>query len=267
MATSGFEKVSGTADLTMSIQGGGSSQAAIMKSLSGSGTFKVLNGQLIGIDAANLLTGVDQALVSKQLPLGAAGGIGGTTDFNDLDGTFSMSQGRANVNRFQVQSRTLFMDAEGVIDVGDQNIDFRMRPMLSQGSDVAQFGIPIRFSGKFGQAKAGLDSSFLSQIIQAQAKQKARDLITDQVGGQLGGVLGGVLGGGSSAPQSGTSPGSSSPLSGLGLPIPGLGSPQPSQAPSQQQPRQEAPPPPPQPEEQIEDALKGLFGKKKKKKN
>ena len=266
MATSGFEKVSGTADLTMSIQGGGSSQAAIMKSLSGSGTFKVLNGQLIGIDAANLLTGVDQALVSKQLPLGAAGGIGGTTDFNDLDGTFSMSQGRANVNRFQVQSRTLFMDAEGVIDVGDQNIDFRMRPMLSQGSDVAQFGIPIRFSGKFGQAKAGLDSSFLSQIIQAQAKQKARDLITDQVGGQLGGVLGGVLGGGSSAPQSGTSPGSSSPLSGLGLPIPGLGSPQPSQAPSQQQPRQEAPPPP-QPEEQIEDALKGLFGKKKKKKN
>ena len=263
MATSGFEKVSGTADLTMSIQGNGRSQDAIMKSLSGSGTFKVLNGQLLGIDAANLLSGVDQALVSRQLPLGAASGIGGSTDFNDLDGTFSMSQGRANVNQFQVQSRTLFMDAEGVIDVGNQNIDFRMRPMLSEGSDVAQVGIPLRFSGKFGQAKPGLDSSFLSQIIQAKAAKKARDLITDQVGGQLGGVLGGVLGGGSTAPQSGTASGSSSPLSGLGLPIPGLGTQQPSTAPSQQQ-TQEAPPPPPQPEEQIEDALKSIFGKKKK---
>lgn len=261
MATSGFEKVTGTADLTMSIQGSGHSQDAIMKSLSGSGTFNVLNGQLLGIDAANLLTGVDQALVSKQLPLGAASGIGGSTDFNDLNGSFSVSQGRANVNKFQVQSRTLFMDAEGVIDVGNQEIDFSMRPMLSEGSDVAQFGIPIRFSGKFGQAKAGLDSRFLGQIVQARAKQKARDLVKDQVGGQLGGILGNVIGGDSSATQPGDSNGNSSPLSGLGLPIPGLGTEQPATPPSQQQ--QEAPPP--QPEEQIEDALKGLFKKKKKK--
>ena len=265
MATSGFEKVSGTADLSMSINGSGSSQDAIMKSLSGSGTFNVRNGQIIGINASNLLSGVDQALVSRQLPLGAASGIGGSTDFNDLDGSFSVSQGRANVNKFQVQSSSFFMDAEGVIDIGNQDIDFSMRPMLSEGSDIAQFGIPIRFNGKFGQAKAGLDSRFLGQIIQAQATQKARDLITDQVGGQLGGVLGGVLGGGSSAQQSGAATSGSSPLSGLGLPIPGLGGSQPSTAPSQQQ-QQEATPPAPSAEEQIEDAFKGLFKKKKKKK-
>jgi len=267
MATSGFEKVTGTADLSMSINGSGRSQDAIMKNLSGSGNFRVLNGRIIGIDASNLLSGVDQALVSRQLPLGAASGVGGSTDFNDLDGTFSMNQGVATVNKFQVQSRTLFMDAEGIIDMGNQNIDFSMRPSLSEGSDIAQFGIPIRFNGKFGQAKAGLDDRFLGQIIQAQAAKKARDLIQDQVGGQLGGILGGVIGGGSSAPQSETATGSSNPLSGLGLPIPGLGGQQPSttpQQPSTSQPETPPPPPPPSPEQQLEDAFKGLFGKKKK---
>ena len=261
MATSGFEKVSGTADLTMSIQGSGRSQDAIMKSLSGSGSFNILNGQLIGIDASNLLSGVDQALVSKQLPLGAASGIGGTTDFNDLDGTFSMSQGRATVNKFQVQSRTLFMDAEGVIDMGNQDIDFRMRPMLSEGSNVAQFGIPIRFSGKFGQARPGLDSNFLTQIVQAKATQAARNAITDRVSGPLGNIIGGALGGGSSAPQESTTS-SSNPLSGLGLPIPGLEPQQPTTRPTEEG---ATPPPEPKPEEQLEEVFKGLFGKKKKK--
>jgi len=268
MATSGFEKVSGTADLSMTINGSGRSQDAIMKSLSGSGNFKVLNGQIIGVDASNLLSGVDQALISKQLPLGAASGIGGSTNFDDLNGTFSMSQGVANVNQFQVQSNTFFMTAEGIIDMGNQNIDFSMRPMLSEGSSIAQVGIPIRFNGKFGQAKAGLDSRFLNEIIKAKATQAARNAITDRVGGQLGGVLGGILGGGSSSttPQSSTST-SRNPLSGLGLPIPGLGGQQQqptTQSPSSSSQQQEAPPPPPSPEEQIEDAFKGLFGKKKK---
>jgi len=266
MATSGFEKVSGIADLTMTINGAGRSQDAIMRSLNGSGNFTVKNGQMIGIDASNLLSGVDQAVVSRQLPLGAASGIGGSTDFNDLDGRFSVRQGVANVSAFQVQSRTLYMDAEGTIDLGNQNVDFSMRPKLSEGSDIAQFGIPLRFSGKFGQAKPGLDSRFLGQIIKAKAAKKASKLITDNVGGQLGGILGGVIGSGSNAPQteSAATSSGSSPLSGLGNIIPGLGGQQ--QQPTAPNTEQATPPPPPapKPEEQIEDALKSLFGKKKK---
>jgi len=158
------------------------------------------------------------------------------------------------------------MDAEGTIDLGNQNVDFSMRPKLSEGSDIAQFGIPLRFSGKFGQAKPGLDSRFLGQIIKAKAAKKASKLITDNVGGQLGGILGGVIGSGSNAPQteSAATSSGSSPLSGLGNIIPGLGGQQ--QQPTAPNTEQATPPPPPapKPEEQIEDALKSLFGKKKK---
>ncbi len=257
MATSGFEKVSGTADLTLSVNGSGTSQDAIMKSLSGSGVFKVLNGQLLGIEASSLLSGVDQALVNKQLPLGAASGIGGSTDFNDLDGSFSVNQGRATVNEFQVQSRTFFMNAEGVIDVGNQNLDFRMRPMLSKGSNIAQFGIPIQFRGKFGQAKPGLDSDFLGRIVKAKAADAARSAITDRVSGPLGSIISGAIGGGSDASE--TSEPVDTELESKDLVL------------SPTKPREEATTAPKKPEEQIEDqigdALKGLFGKKKKTSN
>ena len=254
MASAGFEKVTGTSDVTISFNGQGQSQAEIMKSLSGDGIFKVLKGQLMGLDVGTLLSGVDQALATRQIPNGL--GLGKTTDFNDIDGKFSLRNGRASLSGFQLKSGALLMDAEGAIDIGQQTIDIGIRPKLSDGSDLAEFGIPLRFTGGFGQTSPKLDTDLLGDIATAKARKAAGDKIKDRLGGPLGGILGGVI--------SGETPSSSTPT-------PETETPQtdpPTEDSAEETDVETAEPDATQvdsPEEQIENALKDLFGRKKKK--
>jgi AsmA protein len=202
MAMGGFDKVTGTSDFNVEITGGGNSQAAIMKSLTGAGEFQAINGQLLGINAETLLTGIDGAITNRALPAGL--GLGQTTDFRDVIGGFSISEGRVSLRTFQLQSGALFMEGAGEIDLGNQTLDVGIRPKLNSGSDVASFGVPLRFSGAFGQARPGLDTDMLGQIAQAKARKSAGDAVKDRVGGTLGSILGGVIGGQSDTPSSDT---------------------------------------------------------------
>lgn len=198
-ALGGFDKVTGTSNFTVNLNGGGQSQADIMRSLTGSGAYDAINGKLLGLDAAALLTGIDSAIASRQLPQGL--GLGQTTDFNDVEGKFSISNGRVQLGTFQLQSGTLSMEGDGLIDLGGQAMDIGIRPKLNEGSDVASFGVPLRFSGSFGQAKAGLDTNMLTQIATAKARQSAGNKVKEQLGGPLGSILGGVIGGGRNTPE------------------------------------------------------------------
>lgn len=255
MASAGFEKVTGTSDFSMFFTGQGQSQAEIMKSLSGDGVFKVIKGQLLGLDAGTLLAGVDQAITTRQLPQGI--GLGKTTDFNDINSKFSLQNGRATISGFQLQSGDLLMDADGAIDIGQQTIDIGIRPKLTSGSDLAGFGIPLRFTGGFGQAKAKLDTDLLGDIATARARKAAGDKVKDRLGGPLGNIFGGLIGGDTPvnepttdpAPQEGNVPIKSSEED-IGTN---------NEAVDPESPETETP------EEQIGNALKDLFGSKKKK--
>jgi len=248
MASAGFEKVTGTSDVVLSFSGRGQSQDQIMKSLSGNGIFKVLNGQLMGLDAGALLSGVDTALTQRQLPEGL--GLGKTTDFKDIDGKFSLNNGRATLTGFQLQSGSFFIDATGAVDIGEQTLDIGLHPKLTGGSDLAQFGIPLRFTGGFGSAKAGLDTSFLGDIAKAKARQKAGGAVRDNLGGTLGNILGGVIGG--ETPQTDASEDNDTATE--------TGENVSPDTDSETKPNESE-----TPEDQIESALKDLFGRKKKK--
>ena len=285
-ATGGFDKVAGHADFNLSITGSGSSQADIMRNLNGDGTFTMLHGQLLGIDAESMISGFDQALTNRQLPAGI--GLGNSTNFEDLNGTFTVRNGVATIARYQLTSGNLIMQGDGEIDLGNQTLDIGFRPKLQGGSNVAGIGVPLRFSGKFGQAKAGLDSGALTDLATARARDIAAKEIRDRIGGSLGGALGGfvggntqgssqspdiggtlggLLGGGSQgSTQSGTT--SNSGLGGVvGGILGGRSSGTVQNPPSQTQAPTQAPEPEQTQEEKAEEelkkAFKGLFGKKK----
>ncbi len=256
-ASGGFDKITGTSDLTMSFTGSGQSQAEIMKSLSGDGIFKIVKGQLLGLDADSLLTGVEQAITSRALPSQGLG-LGGTTDFNDIDSRFSLSNGRATLSGFSLKSGGFSMDADGSIDIGQQTIDIGIRPKLAGTSELANFGVPLRFTGGFGKAKAGLDSDFLGEIAKAKARDKASSLVQDRLGDSpVGNILSGVLGGNrSSTPDEVAQPETESTTE---------GGTEPATPPAGNTPPEEKEPE--TLEDVGEDLLKGLFGKKKKKEN
>jgi len=273
-AVAGFTQATGQADTKISFKGQGRSQAEIMKSLTGDGGFNMINGSLQGIDTTEFLTGLDTALTSRSLPGGI--GAGKITKFNDLIAGFSMENGVATVQNFTINGPQFTVEGGGQVDLGSQTIDFQFlpKPTGTRATGLAQYGIPLRFSGRFGNASAGLDTDFLGRIVAAQAQERAANLVKDQVGGTLGGVLGGVLGGTQTqadpTAQPSTSNGAAqsqpSPEDAIGGLVNGLlGTKKPTQ-PSKSQPAQ-TPKDAPKPEPKLEDQILDLFGKKKKKKD
>lgn len=273
-AVAGFTKATGQADTKISFTGQGISQAQIMKSLTGNGGFNVANGSLQGIDTSEFLSGLDSALTSRSLPGGI--GIGKVTKFSDLVAGFSMENGVAKVQTFTINGPQFIVEGGGQVDLGNQTIDFKFlpKPTGSQATGLAQYGIPLRFSGPFGSASAGLDTEFLGRIVAAQAQQRAADLVKDQVGKQLdgsvGGILGGVLGGGDASSGASSQQGSQpSTQDAIGSALGGLlGSRSRTQQPTPPAPAPEgqAPAPAQTPAApKIEDQIFDIFGKRDKK--
>jgi len=289
-SVAGFTQAKGDLGSLFKISGQGTSQAAIMKSLNGEGNFKLLDGEINGVDLPTLLTGLDQAFTSRSLPSGI--GPSHTTKFSDISGLVSINNGVASINQFSLTGLGVLAEGRGQIDLGNQRVDFSLRPRLTgkNVNDLASFGIPIKVQGNFGNAKVGLDTDMIGNIVAERARAKAASLITDQIGGSAGGILGGVIGGSSSGTQGGSvgsllggvvgassprtqTPGTQTSGTQTGTPrnteevvgglLGGLLGGQQAPAPTQSgTPPQTAPKEP-----SVEDALIGLFGKKKKKKS
>lgn len=255
-AVAGFSRVKGEGATLLDVQGQGRSQAAIMKSLNGKGDFKLLDGEIQGIDLQAFMTGLDQALKSRSLP----GGIGQqyVTKFQDITGLFKIENGVAKINQFNLGGFGVTAQGAGQIDLGGQSVDFSLRPRLTteKAGNLAGFGIPIKLKGGFGSVSAGLDTDLLGEIVAAQAKARLQKELTNQVGGQAGSIIGGILGGGQSKPSTGgnteTQPTSPEDIIGSIL-----GSRKPTEGEDKKAEEEKEP--------TVEDALLDLFGPKKKK--
>ena len=191
-AAAGFTKLTGRTGTAMKIRGQGRSQAEIMRSLNGDGNFELAEGVVSGIDLEQFVTGLDSAFTQRALPAGIGSNF--STPYERLNGLFSIDNGVVTIGKFALNANTARAEGGGKLDIGNQSVDFSLRPRLVGGKGLAGFGIPIRLSGKFGSISAGLDTNLLGDIVAARAKAELQNQLTDKVGGGLGGVLGSVLG-------------------------------------------------------------------------
>ena len=268
-SAAGFTQAQGELGSSFKITGRGTSQAAIMKSLNGAGDFNLVDGQISGVDLSALLTGLDQALTSRTIPSGI--GPSHITKFKDLAGLVKIENGVASINKFSLQGLGVLAEGSGQIDLGNQSIDFGLRPRLTgeSASNIAAFGIPIEIKGGFGAVKVGLDTNMLGQIAEQRARAEASKLIKNQVGGTVGDILGGVVGGTSnrtSAPQGETTePKKTEDV--VGDILGGLlgGNKAATEGASEPTTTNDTPEAPQAKEPSVEDAILGIFGNKKKK--
>lgn len=257
-AVAGFTNATGATGTSLKFSGQGRTQAEIMKSLSGQGDFKIVDGKISGVDLQALMSGLDQAFASKTLP----GGIGASqvTQFKDIVGLFEIEKGVASINKFSLQGLGVMAEGSGALDLGAQKIDFNLRPRLTgkSASDLASFGIPIRVQGGFGDVKVGLDTEMVAKIAAERARLKAGELIEKEVGGALGGILGGVVGGQKAPAEAAPNEAPVSPETSVGAPqspatVPAPATPQDA---LKNQAEQKA-------EEAVKGLIGGIFGSKK----
>ncbi len=172
----GFDKIAGRGRLTVSLIGQGASQAAIMRSLRGTAAFNFNDGQLKGMNLAQVARTIQSALGGAQASGGAA------TDFAEMSATFQIAGGVAATDNVRLLNPFVRLEGQGVIDIGGQSIDMRIAPravnsMQGQGGNaaVAGLGIPFRLSGPWSSV------SFAPAL---------GDVVQNELRARIGGIMG-----------------------------------------------------------------------------
>ena len=176
----------GLGSLKFDFSASGDSQAAIMRSIDGSGGFDLANGALKGVNIAKMVRAVSEFQsgfnpAALQNAVAAARGPDEQTDFSQFLSEFNITNGLVNTPTISLTGQYLTMTGAGVINLPNQTIDLRLAPRATTTAD-GQGGrtatIPVRIGGTFAQPTIGIDAE---SLIRSGAEGTLRDLV-DQIG-------------------------------------------------------------------------------------
>jgi AsmA protein len=191
-AAAGFDRLAGTGALDLNLAATGNSPAAIMNSLSGQGGFNFADGAIVGVNLAQVIRTVQQAIQTGSLPSGFSESQ--QTDFTALTGSLNIQNGVARNLDLAMLSPLLRVEGTGQVNLGAQEIEYRITPravqqLTGQGGDLDLQGlaVPIRIRGGFNNVSVAVDFESV-----------ARDLVRARAGTLIGGDLGRALGEGQS---------------------------------------------------------------------
>ncbi len=183
----GFDRIAGRGRLTASLVGQGASQAAIMRSLRGTAAFNFNDGELKGVNLAQVARTVQAALS------GQAVGEAASTDFAELSSTFTVADGVMATDNLRLLNPFVRLEGQGLVNIGAQTIDMRIAPRAvnsaqGQGGDatIAGLGIPFRISGPWSRVSF---RPAVEEIVQNQLRDILNRQGEDNPLGRLGEAL------------------------------------------------------------------------------
>ncbi|MCA0871256.1 AsmA family protein [Seohaeicola saemankumensis] len=171
----GYRRLSGKADGTLNFLGVGQSMDAIMRSLSGSGSLKMGQGVISGLDLDRLM--------------GSGTGAGGTTVFDSLTGTFTMASGNLQNDDLLMSLKNFRVDGAGRIGLGTRDIDYLFTPVALRARSGQGIAIPVSVKGPWSKPKirADLEAATKADLeakqdeIEAEAKEKLREKLSEEL--------------------------------------------------------------------------------------
>ena len=182
------DRLLGLGGLKLNFSASGASQAAIMNSIDGDGSFDLADGALKGFNIAKLVRaaasfqeGFNPAAAADAIS--KARGPDETTDFSQFLSNFTMRNGQVSAPRISLTGPYLTMSGLGAVNLPNQTVDISLSPRASTSIDGAEgrtIAIPLRITGTFSQPKVAIDAE---KLVRGRVESGVRDLI--------GGVLGG----------------------------------------------------------------------------
>ena len=183
----GFDRIAGRGRLTASLVGQGVSQAAIMRSLRGNASFNFNDGELKGVNLAQVARTIQAALS------GQAVGAAASTDFAELSSTFTVADGVMATDNLRLLNPYVRLEGQGLVNIGAQTIDMRIAPRAvnnaqGQGGDasVAGLGVPFRISGPWSHVQFRVA---IEEVVQNQLRDILNRQGEDNPLGRLGDAL------------------------------------------------------------------------------
>ncbi len=173
LAAAQFDRLIGDGGFNLDLTASGSSPAAIMNSLSGTGGFEFNDGAIKGVNLAQMIRTVQTALQNRALPTAFAESE--QTDFSSLGGTFTVTNGVVSNQDLQMLSPLLRVLGDGRIDLGAHSIDYRLTPravqsLTGQGGqlDLQGLEVPVRLQGGFNNVSARIDFEAVARNLLSQ---------------------------------------------------------------------------------------------------
>ncbi len=170
--TLGVNRIAGTCSLTFSVTTRGDTPNAIMHGLNGRGAITFVNGRVHGVDLAHVARTIQTALSGKATSARAS------TDFTEMGGTFTITNGVLANKDFHLLSPFIRMNGAGHIDLGERTIDFRVEPkavasIKGQGGKekLTGLGIPFRVQGKWSDIHYSPDLSGVAKGVIESVKE------------------------------------------------------------------------------------------------
>ena len=171
--TVGYEKLTGAASGRIDVLGSGSSEDAIIRSLSGSANIGIGRGRFTGFDLQSLMN--------------PDGGNGGTTIFRDLGASFAISEGNARSTDFAADLEVLKATGAGRIGLGAQDMDFTFTPTAFGGDTGGGISVPVRVHGPWSNLSYTPDLSRIEELraLEEQAKSAVQKKLSEELGTQV----------------------------------------------------------------------------------
>ena len=144
----GFERLSGSGAVKISASTSGRSQRQFVETLNGSGEIAFADGAISGINLAAMVRNVGAAF------LDSSAGEARKTDFTELSGSFTITNGLLRNNDLLLLSPLLRLEGKGTANLPPRTLDYRLTPRVAattegQGGrrNVAGISVPVIIEG------------------------------------------------------------------------------------------------------------------------
>ncbi len=188
------DKLEGTMTFSLDVTTQGSSVPALKKGLNGKGAVTILDGSIKGIDLAGMIRDAKTKLRELRGKRTQGENKSEKTSFTELKATFTLKNGVAHNSDLTMKSPLLRVAGEGRIDIGNDQLDYLVKPTLvgttkGQGgrdaSELAGVTIPVRASGPLKNPQYTIDYTGLAEELGKGLLDSAADSLKGKAGGGL----------------------------------------------------------------------------------
>ncbi|MEL0658899.1 AsmA family protein [Psychromonas arctica] len=179
------ELLSGTANFNLVADGKGLTSTKIQQGVNAKGDFKILNGELYGINLSQEIRVLKAKIKGKTI---APDKLVKKTDFASLIGEFTLQDGIANNQKLLMSSPVIRLDGAGTANTITEALNYKLgvTPLSKAGEetdflDLDGVTIPLLIKGTFSKPSFNLDTeAALKEKIEAGKKalqEKAKEAI------------------------------------------------------------------------------------------
>lgn len=204
--------IEGTGSLSFGLMSEGKSEKALIDGLNGQSRFAFTDGAIVGMNIPQMVRGLGKGKVS-----GLKRDDSLKTDFSELSGTVSITNGIATNKDLNVVGPLIRIAGAGTVDLPKQQLDYAAMPKIvaslegQGGTDGTGITIPVRIEGPWAKPRITPDLAALARNPEAIANtvkelggklkdadkkkiNKTLEKLTGKSGANVDDLVGGILG-------------------------------------------------------------------------